>query len=66
VVEHQLGKPEAQNSNPSITKKIKKERKEKNKNLKLICKHKRLQIAKPILNKKTNAGGITISNFKLH
>jgi hypothetical protein len=32
--------------------------------LKFICKHKRLQIAKAVLSKKSNAGDITISDFQ--
>jgi hypothetical protein len=34
--------------------------------LKFIWKHKRLQITKAILSKKSNTGGLSITNFKLH
>jgi hypothetical protein len=34
--------------------------------LKFIRKHKRLQVANTMLSKKSNAGGITIPNFKLY
>jgi hypothetical protein len=34
--------------------------------LKFIWKHRRLQIAKAVFSKKSNAGGITRSDLKLH
>jgi hypothetical protein len=38
----------------------------KNSKLKFICKHKRQCTSMAILSKNSNAGGITIPNFKLY